>query len=448
MNDALGMISDSFSIRTVGLSERNCAFRLGEEIMKAIEARYQKDEHKSFGLAQYQDVTMKESMQSKATMVNREIYPWNNKELDANDYDVLRFIDVENYTDDCLPRMKKSEDGCTPHLELCAIRDIYPCTEVLSEHWRYIVSTDDPFPLNDAIAPAPPPVENVHPCSPRSLYSHPKAQSLYDRLLHRIIGKAIDTDTHPLDDEVIRFLNGNFHQRSNPAQDRKALPWTFANNVIRPLHYIHEYRDKRGQSAFQRLELLDGWVINTLLAKIQRSARIQSGHIYVEAPPGSDSYSYIRKVRPSHPSPPGTSYPSPRNPSLSYHEPWIASLSPIFSTIRVADPTRGETPNVSVHERRGISCATLPGNLNLPAITAGEPVLRRKDPFPGTERAYADDSSGNESELDLPSTVGGAARGSSSPTSGGYGPEVRDGRSDNGTVTDGEESRSGWEGFA
>ena len=155
--------------------------------------------------------------------------------------------------------------------------------------------------------------------------------SLHLRMLIRILGLSIESDEHPLNMAEIRYLNGALKAAVNPdrpleesivtstsddndqreleardpfpdednREDNKAdqyeealktdpcaqplseakdLAWTFDTNVVQPITALNEM----GISAYDQLEKFDGWVINTLYAKIRHSIRTHNGTTSVE----------------------------------------------------------------------------------------------------------------------------------------------------------------------
>ncbi len=354
--DALNVISGiGEEVSQKWRSDKSWLFQLGQDIMKCVEYAFD-SQVKLFG-----ELSIKEVMKSKATLIGRDLYPWNDKELDFSGPDALLLLNVGEHTSSCAPALKyRDSDGMAAQLELRATEDIFPETEVLYEPWHFVVSTDGPN-REFARIPSAPPLWNVHICSPRSLYTHSDAQDLFDRILSNFLEKAIDKDQHPLDDGCIRILDGYFY-KSRTTEDAvrrpKSMPWNFTQNVVSPLYHIERYFAGKGKNHFQYLERFDGWVINTLIAKILLNISLLPGHKIVNPPAGSP---FIEKTESNI---------------------WVAYIAPIFNMIRVADESQGETPNVSYREYHGIVCATLPGDPKVPSIRAGEPLLKAKMSFP------------------------------------------------------------------
>ncbi|KAI9809379.1 MAG: hypothetical protein M1827_006891 [Pycnora praestabilis] len=126
-------------------------------------------------------------------------------------------------------------------------------------------------------------------------YVHPNAQRLYELLLVRLMALASASNEHPLDLEECKYLDGDFYKplsrapevevddqglpvdftlfpedTTNCVPSTKTLPWSFTANVVRPIQALR----KMNYPMDQKLERCDGWVINTLLAKIMSSTRL------------------------------------------------------------------------------------------------------------------------------------------------------------------------------
>ena len=154
--------------------------------------------------------------------------------------------------------------------------------------------------------------------------NHPKKHCIHDLLFVRLIAIAIETNTHPLDLNEVRYLNGGLWPRpihppppppdqdlytpqpqssvhpypadpsnpSNPSytsptppslppqptENRKSLPWSFESHVLRPLRYFARIGIDT-DLMFNELAKYDGWVILTLYAKIERSVRVERGGV-------------------------------------------------------------------------------------------------------------------------------------------------------------------------
>ncbi len=123
----------------------------------------------------------------------------------------------------------------------------------------------------------------------------PEAEQIYELLLVRIFALAKMRNAHPLDLDEVRWLDGDFWKGPHLDSDgqvedtgkpidfcfsgsvhnasHKTLPWSFEANVVRPLKWLK----KMGWRPIEDTAKCDGWIINTLLAKIMASTRITKG---------------------------------------------------------------------------------------------------------------------------------------------------------------------------
>lgn len=383
LSDALGLISDSDpdSDQFVGFpaNYKMCMRQLGEDIMKDIESEFQRGETGPADSVPLEKVMMKDQMQSRTTLIRRLVYPWNDKEIDFSDPRAFPLNiegSISNYATICQDNARVMG----PCLELQATRDIsLEKKTVLVERPAFIVTSDQIYPLSEN--PADPPIAGIHICSPRSLYNHPIAQALLSRILCGFLESAINRNLHPLENEMIRSLNGA--AQDYPSSDHRSIsqpqrfqPWSYLNNVVCPISGVISCLESRGLNQFQRLEHLDGWVINTLLAKILNNTRVRTGY-------RSGNLAAQKPL-----SAPNAEMTMDRPSSLSSedgdgsHHTWVASISPIFNMIRLADEARGEIPNVRVSEENLIVCDIVPDDLDPPIVRRGELLLRAPDPFP------------------------------------------------------------------
>ncbi|MCJ1346789.1 hypothetical protein MMC31_005007 [Peltigera leucophlebia] len=371
LRDALGLISDSDQFPDIPAEYKMCMHQLGGDIMKEIESEFQRGEARSADSMPLDNITMKDQMQSRSTLIKRVVYPWNDKEIDFSDPSAFP-LNVEGSISNCAIVCQDKDRGMTPCLELQATQDIFlEKVTVVAERPAFVVNSDQIHPLG--IKPADPPIAGVHICSPRSLYNHPIVQALLNRILCGFLESAVNRNQHPLEDEAIRSLNGAAQDypasdQFSTRQQQKFQPWSYLNNVVCPISGVKSCLESKGLNQFQRLEHLDGWVINTLLAKILNNTRVRTGHRY-----GNPA---AEKVQ------------SAPNAEMTMHQPsgpndtWVASISPIFNMIRLADEFKGETPNVQVSDEDLVVCHIVPGDLDPPIVRRGELLLRAPDPFP------------------------------------------------------------------
>ncbi|KAL9046200.1 MAG: hypothetical protein Q9214_000905 [Letrouitia sp. 1 TL-2023] len=227
------------------------------------------------------------------------------------------------------------------------------------------------------------PLEHVAPDHPRSLFNHPKAQILYDLLFLRVYASAMSSRQHPL--ELLQHVNGGLYTCSTthvadrkgrpiPTHNnkRKALPWSFTNNVIKPINSIHSYHRAKGEDYWRFLKYADGWMINTMLAKIQHGTKVSRDSVYSKAfdNKGKRLYHGGSQDERDH---------SVFKGKSTVDDVWVGRLDPLLNMIKVADPAKEEAPNVAIVVREGVEVYALSGDgvaKDKPCIRAGEALLR------------------------------------------------------------------------
>ncbi len=222
---------------------------------------------------------------------------------------------------------------------------------------------------------------------PRSITDR-KTQCLRDLLFVRHITRAISLCKNPLQINDLVFATTGPNMRG--IENSEVEPWSFVSHVVRPIRYLHQLFLNMGTDQFLNLSQVDGWVINTLLLKINRAMRISEGPRYVKRF-GADGI-----------------LDSAFGPWDKRWEPmiqlakeqedksvWVASIESLFNMIRVADPVLGETPNVDVVWREGVNVYAVKTQDGGPAIKAGETLLRAADDVedpPQNEELYTGDA--------------------------------------------------------
>lgn len=197
-----------------------------------------------------------------------------------------------------------------------------------------------------------------------------KQQCLIDLLVLRIFANACSTDMHPLQDNDLVFATCGPNHRHALERERT---WSFADDVVRPLHFLDRVFAQVGTDQFSRLEVCDGWVLSTLVAKIESAMRVfrkpgfakvfdREGKVERAVCAGEEGWSGVLCEK-----------------GGGDGEVWCASVSPIFNMIRVADPAKGERANVRVVRREGVLCYAVSGDGTEPAVRAGEALLRAAD---------------------------------------------------------------------
>ncbi|CAD6572761.1 MAG: hypothetical protein ASARMPREDX12_005434 [Alectoria sarmentosa] len=213
--------------------------------------------------------------------------------------------------------------------------------------------------------------------NPRSI-SDCKTQCLRDLIFLRHIAIAIERGHSPLRINDLMFATSGPNMQDIEDDEM----WSFTSHVVRPLHYLDHLFEKTPTDQFFKLRQLDGWIINTLLVKINRVMRISQSPRYVKSfradgkldcafGPNDERWNSLTKL------------PKDQEDKAI----WIASIDSAFNLIRIADPAKGEVPNVAVVQREGMNVYAINSNSN-PAIKAGEPLLRAAD---GGEGLVADE---------------------------------------------------------
>ena len=222
-------------------------------------------------------------------------------------------------------------------------------------------------------------------------FVHPKKRCLYDLLFVRILNLVRNNvELHPLDLNEVRWMNGGLRSSdalveeyedgvkfkvdgevadseisrlsdstSTPGSESlKLLPWTFRNNVVGPDRYIKQI----GFDLRTNLKKFDGWVINTLYAKIIESTQIYEGARQVKTY-DDDGQLTSKDV-------PGSNKPD--------HGVLSGAIYPVFSAVSVTNRSDGEKPNVgveNVENSSDIKCTARPCH-GKACIRAGEPIRR------------------------------------------------------------------------
>jgi len=204
-----------------------------------------------------------------------------------------------------------------------------------------------------------------------------KRQCLVDLLFLRIFVKAFNKRSHPLQDSDVVFATCGPNHQGAPEEERT---WSFSANVVRPIHHLDQFFEQIRTDQFAQLDKCDGWIINTLMSKISTSMRVSKspryakvfnldGNIVSAFTPFDQGWNDIMHEEPLREDP----YP------WKDKDPWIGSIHSIFNMIRIANPAKGETPNVVVVQREGLQCYAVSKNGLEPAIEAGQPLLRAAD---------------------------------------------------------------------
>lgn len=250
----------------------------------------------------------------------------------------------------------------------------------------------------------------------RGLMPHPKARCLHDLLFVRLVSMAADCQVHVLSMEEVKWLGGDLraaepegeeddegagvtasssaftpiNPRGNVPKDLgpdvKRLPWTYLDNVAYPLTYFRAV----GVDPLFELEKCDGWVVNTLWAKIYHSGRITAGVRHArgydgvgmvggwggEAVPGAVAVGEEEGGE-------GKGKGKEKEKEKEDEGVWVGSLHPVLAMVGV-----GAGANVELKEGREVRCAAVGDGMEVegegggegegaePCILVGEKIVR------------------------------------------------------------------------
>lgn len=207
-----------------------------------------------------------------------------------------------------------------------------------------------------------------------------KTQCLRDLLMMRIFTQAFNTNTHPLHIDDIAFATcgpnretSNHNMQADPTDldkgEPKSQPWSFNDNVIRPIHYLQQYFNAAKMDAFVQLEATDGWVLNTLMSKIGTAMKITHGPRYLKL---YDNDGFLDHAT-SNINISWSAHIDGRPRNEEADEDWVASITPTFNMIRIANESRWEVPNCKVIQKEGLFVYAVCD------INAGQALLRAAD---------------------------------------------------------------------
>ena len=199
-----------------------------------------------------------------------------------------------------------------------------------------------------------------------------KTLCLRDLIFLRCVTLAINLNDNPL------RLNDIVFATSGPnAHNTHPEPWSYVSHVVRPIRCLQQLFEDSDTDQFLKLSLVDGWVIYTLLSKIQRSMRIDQSPRYAKRfdadgmldltfGPGDGKERWEELV---------TDVVS-REGNDEQFSTWTARIDLLLNMIRIADPAKGETPNVKIVQREGVSVYAVKKRGEPAVIRAGEVLLR------------------------------------------------------------------------
>ena len=226
-------------------------------------------------------------------------------------------------------------------------------------------------------------LSQFHALKPRSI-TDTKNQCLRDLIFLRYITLAINVHENPL-----RIGDVAFATCGPKTHNRDSEPWSFVSHVIRPVRYLHQLFENSNTDQFLKLSQVDGWVVYTLLAKIHCAMQISktpnyykrfdmSGMLTIFGPwnnkgPGGEVISNTSNTINTATTTETDKELETGNGNDGENEKsiWIASIHPLLNMIRIANPIKGEVPNVAAVKREGVSVYAMKKG-----IRAGEVLLR------------------------------------------------------------------------
>ena len=207
-----------------------------------------------------------------------------------------------------------------------------------------------------------------------------KRECLRDLLVLRCVSIAVSLGQAPLENEDLMFPTAGHGAKISTVQC-----WSFYSNVVRPIAIIGQFfKNTIGTDQFDNLSLIDGWMLCTLQRKIASAMRTSTSARYVKcfrddgdlgAAFGAWDPRWALLTAPSRTGQQqhrgADSSSSPSSEDDNEDDIWIASIHPVLNMIRVADPDKGERPNVVVVDGDEVYVFAAEGG-----IRAGEALLR------------------------------------------------------------------------
>lgn len=225
-------------------------------------------------------------------------------------------------------------------------------------------------------------IDHLHYLNPRPITDR-KTLCLRDLIFLRAIIIAINYNQNPLNIHTIMYATSGPNARNIPITEID--PWSYTSHVVRPINYLQRLLADTTTDQWILLSQLDGWIIHALLAKISKAMRVSTSPHYAKV--YSTENTIIGAFGPEHPRwDLVTQILKDKIVEEKNDEPvWSAGIDSLRDLIRVADPAKGESPNVEVVQKEGLSVVAVKkqgggeqGSAD-PAIKAGEPLLRAGD---------------------------------------------------------------------
>jgi len=211
-----------------------------------------------------------------------------------------------------------------------------------------------------------------------------KTDCLRSLLMLRTLTTAFNQHTHPLHNSDIVFATCGPNLSAQKEEDGEAKPqeWSFTDNVVTPIHHLHQYFAASDIDPFAHLDKTDGWMLNTLFSKTTTAMRVSLAPRYVKI---FNDDGVLESAFSSSNNTRRNDLNGRQNRDNEEEEEeegvWVGSITPTFDMIRVADPGRGEVANVVVGWKEGVwvravGSGGVEGGV---AVRAGGPLVRAGD---------------------------------------------------------------------
>lgn len=212
---------------------------------------------------------------------------------------------------------------------------------------------------------------------PQTTSEERQIQSLRDQMLLRVLANASNRGQHPLHAPQIAFVTldgfSKLDDTTRNSPHKVTYSWSFTQNIVRPLEIVHRLRLSAGEDPFVNLRNTDGWVLNVLVTKIKaamRVTRVPEDPTTTFTTPDSlphftkrynEKGDLVSQHLAGEPCPAGlTARPDAQSKFLKeVGNVRVGRLDPILDMIPIADPAKGEKPNVRVERKEGVKVFAL-----------------------------------------------------------------------------------------
>ena len=247
-----------------------------------------------------------------------------------------------------------------------------------------------------------------------------KIRSLHDLMLLRVLAYSLVKGQSPLHVPELAFADaGVCGTDQSRFIDLVGAPWSFNNNIVRPIHILHRLCRAARTDPFTKLKETDGWMLNTIIVKIAKAMRVNPSSAQ---PPSSLSsspksvhsgrfqYNHFAKFYDSHGSLTGEYLPSEPRHKFEHDIPVtkleaatrVGRMTTLLDMIRVADISKNEKANVRIEEREGLNVYAV-GKVGTEIVIGKCEVLLRSAEKPGVDGSLnreSLDSFGTEDDSD------------------------------------------------